>query len=245
MRLPPPSERPNPSRRCMSTERRCSVESEYLSLSNISLSRFPFSKKPFRLTQNGQGTIVEWTTADGSHQELSSFDQYNRLTEVGTLGYPLDRFQVLCDSSSTRFEFQVSSSPATIRAPFLIQNFTYQGHLPITFSLSHYVQNRSVDELAIRRMFRWMDSSLSVEYDNMFRPTMIQCVLGATVVEPLQLTYDEKSSLINEISGYQILSEGAVVRIQGHKVEDSLLLIQNNSRYFMRQHSTSTGDPRV
>ena len=48
----------------------------------VIIRKLPFTKKPFRVTKNGNGQIVEWTTADEAHQEIFSYDQYSRLTKV-------------------------------------------------------------------------------------------------------------------------------------------------------------------
>ncbi|KAJ1350012.1 hypothetical protein KIN20_005708 [Parelaphostrongylus tenuis] len=64
----------------------------------------------------------------------------------------------------------------------------------------------------------WRDSSFAVEYNELMRPTSVQAVIAGTAVEPIQLTYDERTAFMSSYADYQVLRESTMVRIHGFKM---------------------------
>nr|CDJ95832.1 EGF and NHL repeat and YD repeat domain containing protein [Haemonchus contortus] len=157
--------------------------------------RIPFTKKPFVAAEDLDGRLLEWTTADELHHVLLQRDKYDRVVEE------------MCDSGVTIFTYKADKL-ATVNSAHLEVNLTYQGPLLVTLSERRQARNG----------FRWLDSSFAVEHDELLRPTSIQAVISGTAVEPLLLTYNERTAFMSAYAGYQILRESTMIRIQGFKM---------------------------
>ncbi|VDO28693.1 unnamed protein product [Haemonchus placei] len=156
-------------------------------------SRIPFTKKPFVAAEDFDGRLLEWTTADELHHVLLQRDKYDRVVKE------------MCDSDVTIFTYKANEL-ATVNSAHLEVNLTYQGPLLVTLSERRQARNG------------WLDSSFAVEHDELLRPTSIQAVISGTAVEPLLLTYDERTAFMSAYAGYQILRESTMIRIQGFKM---------------------------
>ncbi|KAK6741696.1 hypothetical protein RB195_009519 [Necator americanus] len=154
--------------------------------------RVPYTKKPFVAVEDSEGRLLEWVTADEQHHVLKEHDQYGRVVKE------------VCDGSPTAFTYH-SDRIASVTSAQLTANFTWQG--PLLVSISER-----------RMMKRWRDSSFAVEHDELLRPTSIQAVIAGTAVEPIQLSYDDRTAFLSSFAGYQILRESTMVRIQGFKM---------------------------
>ncbi|WKX99660.1 hypothetical protein Q1695_014493 [Nippostrongylus brasiliensis] len=152
--------------------------------------RIPFTKKAFMVAEDSERQLLEWTTADELHHVLLERDKYDR---------------ELCDSSATTFDY-IADRVAAATSPRLQVNYTWQGPLLVSTSERRSIRNG------------WRDSSFAVEHDEILRPTSIQAVIAGTAVEPIQLSYDERTAFMSSYAGYQILKESTMVRIQGFKM---------------------------
>ncbi|KAL6728566.1 hypothetical protein Aduo_010328 [Ancylostoma duodenale] len=155
--------------------------------------RIPFTKKSFVAAEDSEGRLLEWLTADEQHHVLKEYDQYGRVVKE------------VCDGSATTYSHH-GDHVSSVTSPQHLVNLTWQGPLPVSISE--------------RRMTRkgWRDSSFAVEYDELMRPTSVQAVIAGTAVEPIQLTYDDRTAFMSSFAGYQILRESTMVRIQGFKM---------------------------
>ncbi|KIH69035.1 hypothetical protein ANCDUO_00621, partial [Ancylostoma duodenale] len=155
--------------------------------------RIPFTKKSFVAAEDSEGRLLEWLTADEQHHVLKEYDQYGRVVKE------------LCDGSATTYSYH-GDHVSSVTSPQHLVNLTWQGPLPVSISE--------------RRMTRkgWRDSSFAVEYDELMRPTSVQAVIAGTAVEPIQLSYDDRTAFMSSFAGYQILRESTMVRIQGFKM---------------------------
>lgn len=155
--------------------------------------RIPFTKNPFVAAEDNEGQLLEWVTADELHHILLSRDNYGRVVKE------------MCDFSITTYSYDADRL-VTISSPKLFVNFSWQG--PLLVMASERRQTKS----------GWRDSSFAVEHDELMRPTSIQAVIAGTAVEPIQLTYDERTAFMSSYADYQILRESTMVRIHGFKM---------------------------
>ncbi|CAI2347790.1 unnamed protein product [Caenorhabditis sp. 36 PRJEB53466] len=157
--------------------------------------RTTLNSKPSLVRIDRNGRILEATTPDDMHHWLERRDQFGRITEV------LNDEQVTVVTC-----WSPEGEPLCSRSAGIQENTTMQGHLIArkTVSLSTDASGATTT------------STFTYEYDDLLRVTTIQPSIEQSILEPVQLSYDERRGHVASVNGFTWDRDGSTARCQGH-----------------------------
>ncbi|CCD70175.2 Teneurin-1 [Caenorhabditis elegans] len=159
--------------------------------------RTSLNSKPSLVRLSREGKVLESTTPDENHYWLERKDPITgRTTEI------------LNDEETTVVTcWSPEGAPMCSRSRNLQENTTMQGHL---------VARKSVTIMTPTSSEPSITSSFTYEYDDMLRVTTIQPVIEQSVLESIQLSYDERRGHVAAINGFKWARDASTSRCQGH-----------------------------
>ncbi|UMM23757.1 hypothetical protein L5515_004315 [Caenorhabditis briggsae] len=161
--------------------------------------RTSLNSKPSLVRIARDGRVLESTTPDEMHHWLERRDSATgRTTEILN---DEETTVVTCWSSE--------GQPMCSRSPDFHENVTLQGHL---------VARRTVTIITPTSSEPSISSSFTYEYDDMLRVTTIQPVIEQSVLESIQLTYDDRRGHVASVNGLTWARDTTTSRCQGHGI---------------------------
>ncbi|EFP09504.1 CRE-TEN-1 protein [Caenorhabditis remanei] len=159
--------------------------------------RTSLNSKPSLVRIDRNGKILEATTPDEMHYWLARKDPTTgRTTEILN---DEDTIVMTCWSPE--------GQPMCSRSRDFHENATMQGHL---------VARRTVTIMTPTASESSTTSSFTYEYDDVLRVTTIQPVIEQSVLESIQLTYDDRRGHVASVNGLTWARDTTTSRCQGH-----------------------------
>ncbi|EGT52268.1 hypothetical protein CAEBREN_21863 [Caenorhabditis brenneri] len=159
--------------------------------------RTSLNSKPSLVRIARDGKILEATTPDEMHYWLERKDQTTgRTTEI------------LNDDETTVVTcWSPEGQAMCTRSRDFQENTTMQGHL---------IARKTVTIMTPTSSESSTTSSFTYEYDDLLRVTTIQPVIEQSVLESIQLSYDERRGHVSSVNGFTWARDVSTTRCQGH-----------------------------
>ncbi|CAB3403586.1 unnamed protein product [Caenorhabditis bovis] len=149
--------------------------------------RSPINTKPYMIRRDAEDRILEAMSPNGQHHYFVRGEEKIE--------------QVLNDGHTTVVScWNPEGAPLCSKSKWITENVTLQGHL---------VARRMITALGKTTVFTY-------EYDDLQRAVSIQPIIENTLVEGIQITYDDRTGHVSSLNGFTLIRDSTTTRCQGH-----------------------------